>query len=192
MKRFVTVAALSILAFIAASTQIAPAQSSPVQSEFDSSNINLDDFTPATAPESTVTAREQMKAMLDEMGYKYKEEKSGSLKVILGMGDDRTQAVWVSGKSNKIGDVEIIGVSSPGYLVEGEMPGEVAALLLKDTARKTLGAWETAKSGEQTLGLFVSKISTESSTDMLEAALYSAAISADKMEKQLMPESDRF
>ena len=160
MKRLISLAMLLSIAVLTASTQIAPAQTS-------------------TAGDPRI------KAALDKLGWKYEIDKDGDFKVGMKLDNGRTQLAWISSSTEKLDNLEIRQVMSPGYKTDGALAAQVANQLLVDNARKKLGAWQTFSNGKTSLAVFAAKIPADSDPESLRSSLQAVFYSADAMEKTL-------
>lgn len=195
MKRFIAIAAMSIIASIAASTQMAPAQTAAPQPEVNRSTFSLDEVSPANAAGAKEVdgSNAPIKTMMHGWGMRYEEREDGSLKIVLKLTEGRSQVIWISAGAGKLGDAKLKRVYSPGYFTEGGLSNEVANQFLEDTQNQKLGSWGAMDLGDdKTVGLFMVKFSADSSPEMVKTAILAAALGADRMEAQLMEGSDRF
>lgn len=178
MKRIIETSLLVSLAAIAFSVEHLSTQPSLAQIAPDQAT---DDRTPDP----------RIQEALDALNLNYEIEDDGSYKVGLQFEGDRTQVAWINSSTTTLGSMEIREIVSPAYLTSGSLSSDIANQLLRDSAQKKLGAWQTYQNDEQAIAVFTARVDANSSVDDLEAALYAVLYSADQMEEELTG-GDRF
>jgi hypothetical protein len=146
--------------------------------------------TSATQANAQTQSDARVKASLDKLGYKYEVDKDGDFKMTMRTGDARTQLLFVKSKTEKLSGLEIREIFSPGYLVDGEISGEIAKQLLMDNSAKKIGAWQIQGSAGKKLAIFVVQIPAGMSGDDFRAAIDATALAADMMESKLTNKDD--
>ncbi|MDX2232485.1 MAG: hypothetical protein NW220_22835 [Leptolyngbyaceae cyanobacterium bins.349] len=132
----------------------------------------------------------RVKTVLDKLGLKYEVNQDGDFKVGMEMQNGRTQLAWINSQTEKLGNIEIREIISPGYRSNGAIPEKVANQLLADSAQKKLGAWQVMSNGTTHVAVFVAKIESNGNPAVMEAALRLVLYSADEMEKALTGKDD--
>jgi hypothetical protein len=128
---------------------------------------------------------------LDDLGLRYEIEENGDFKVGMQFENGRTQVAWINSATSELGTMEIREIVSPAHLNQGELPAELANRLLRDSASKKLGAWQTLQGDRANAVVFTARIDANASPEDLESALYAVLFTADGMEAELHNE-DRF
>jgi hypothetical protein len=147
---------------------------------------------PAYSVAQTPQPDARVKAALDAGGLKYEVDKDGDFKIVLDLGEGRTQVAFISSKTDKIQGLEIREIFSAAYIVEGALPGDVSNKLLLASRTRTIGAWEVMKTGNSQLVVFSTKIQSSISPVDLKTSIIYTMVSADKMEKELTNGKDTF
>ncbi|GHA83207.1 hypothetical protein [Cognatilysobacter bugurensis] len=127
---------------------------------------------------------------LKARGLQYEADEDGDYKLVYRYEKEgRTQLVFVSGSTEKVGGFIVREVFSPAARADRDgIDGGKALTLLADNRSNKLGAWELHG---DTL-VFVIKLPDNVDAMQLESALDIAAQSADEMEKELSGTTDAF
>ena len=138
--------------------------------------------TPALAADAAVEAR------LKARGIQFEVDGDGDYKVTYSYKqENRTQLVFVSGRTEQVNGISIREVFSPaGRVAADGIDGARALALLADSRSKKLGSWEI--SGD--VLYFVIKLPDEISAAELESAMDIAAETADDMEIEFSGDRD--
>lgn len=131
-----------------------------------------------------------VEARLKARGLQYETDEDGDHKLVYRYGDEnRTQLVFVSGATEKVGGFIVREVFSPAAQVKRDrIDGKKALELLAESRSNKLGGWELHG---DTL-VFVIKLPDSVDATQLESALDIAAQTADEMEKELSGSADTF
>ena len=135
----------------------------------------------------------RVKALLEQIGYKYELTTSGDFKLIpIKTEEGRSQLVYVNSGTQMYGTLEIREVMSPAYLSTGPLSAAVANRLLRENSEVKFGAWriETHDNGQKHLALFAVQIAANSDAETLRLAIKSVLLVADRMEKELTGTDD--
>jgi hypothetical protein len=135
----------------------------------------------------------RVKALLDQIGYKYELTASGDFKLIpIKTEDGRSQLVYVNSNTQQYSSLEIREVMSPAYLSTGPLSAAVANRLLRENSEVKFGAWriELHNNGQKYLALFAVQISASTDAETLRLAIKSVLLVADRMEKELTGTDD--
>lgn len=118
---------------------------------------------------------------LDEGDYRLEYE----------VNEQRSQRVWVAAKTAKIDRLEVRDVWSVAARGQGEVPADLARLLLKENVRMILGAWQVNQSEDQYLVVYSAPVDAAADAATLREVIEVVMFSADRIEKQLS-EKDAF
>jgi hypothetical protein len=129
-----------------------------------------------------------VKSRLDARGLKYDVDGDGDFKITYNYKkENRTQLVFVSGKSETVGGFNIREVFSPAARVEKDgINGKKALELMAESRDNKLGGWELA--GD--VLYFVIKLPDNMDGAQLESAMDIAAQTADDMELEISGDRD--
>lgn len=133
---------------------------------------------------------QRVKVLLDKANLKYKVDKDGDFRLLMGFGDKRSQLVFITSQTSKLEHMEIREVWSVGYVSTGTIPSSVAKNLLRENARVKLGAWELVRFGGKEAGVFRAKIAAETDVKTLVETIGTVASTADEKEKELTSKDD--
>lgn len=154
-------------------------------------------FTAQAARAQGVGARKagdpRVKALLDQIGYKYELTIDGDFKLIpITTDNGRSQLAYVISKTQPYGTLEIREIMSPAYSSTGPLPAAVANRLLRENSEVKLGAWrvEPHANGQKSLALFAVQVTAGSDAETLRLAIKSVILVADRMEKELTGTDD--
>lgn len=137
---------------------------------------------------TALAATPSVEARLQAEGLVFEVDEDGDYKISFNYPDEgRTQLVFVRGRTEAVGDVEVLEVFAPAAWLES-VDGEQARELLWESRSSILGAWESDK---QVL-YFVVKLPVEASSAQLATAVRVAAQTADDMEIRISGDTDRF
>ena len=97
----------------------------------------------------------------------------------------RSQRVWVASATTALPPLEIRDVWSVAARGKGEVPGELARMLLKENVRMILGAWQVNQSQDEYLVVFLAQVDAAADAATLREVIEVVMFSADRIEKQL-------
>ncbi|MCR6687108.1 hypothetical protein [Pseudoxanthomonas sp.] len=120
---------------------------------------------------------------LDSRGVKYEVDEDGDYKVTYNYkSEGRTQLVFVSGRTERVGGFIVREVFAPaGRLEQDGIGGDKALELLRESRQNKLGSWEVA--GD--VLYYVIKLPDSVDATTLESAMDIVAETADDMEIEL-------
>ena len=129
-----------------------------------------------------------VKTRLDARGVKYEVDEDGDYKVTYSyQKEGRTQLVFVSGRTERVGGFIVREVFAPaGRLEQDGIDGAKALELMRESRQNKLGSWEL---GGDVL-YYVIKLPDSVDATTLESAMDIAAETADDMEIELSGEED--
>jgi hypothetical protein len=84
-----------------------------------------------------------------------------------------------------VDQLEMRDVWSVAARGKGEVPADLARLLLKENVRMVLGAWQVNQSPEEYLVVFSAPVSATADAATLQEVIEIVMFSADRIEKQL-------
>lgn len=99
--------------------------------------------------------------------------------------EQRAQRVWVAARTARIDQLEIRDVWSVAARGQGEVPADLARLLLKENVRMILGAWQVNQSEDEYLVVYSAQVDAGADAATLQEAIEVVMFSADRIEKQL-------
>lgn len=134
----------------------------------------------------------RVKAILDEIGFEYEITDAGDFKIVLELEDDRTQVAFVKSGTEFYDEMEIREIWSVGHSSEGDLPGDVANLLLQNSFDQKLGAWQVIQDEETSIAIFAIKMSANANAASMRSAIIAAVRSADAIEMELTGDTDAF
>lgn len=134
----------------------------------------------------------RIKAILDEIGFEYEITDAGDFKVIVALEDDRTQAAYIKSETEFYDEMEIREIWSVGYASDGNIPEDVANMLLQNSFDQKIGAWQVIHDDETSLAIFAVKMSANANAKSVRSAIIAAVRSADAVELELTGDTDAF
>ena len=136
-----------------------------------------DDAPPANGDPRVATA-------LKAAGLAYTLD-DGDFRLEYDVGKDRSQRVWVASDTVRIDQLEIRDVWSVAARGQGEVPADLARMLLKENVRMILGAWQVNQSEDEYLVVFLASVDAAADAATLQEVIEVVMFSADRIEKQL-------
>ena len=128
----------------------------------------------------------RLRNTLNEAGLKYTETESGNCKLHFTMENGRTHIVVAETATQRMGPMEIREIWAVGWKGPQEPNALVANRLLKDNARKKVGAWEIIQQNDGSwIAIFNVKVSSDCGAEALKTIVWGIATTADEMEKSL-------
>jgi hypothetical protein len=139
------------------------------------------------------TGDPRIKALLEQVGYKYELTADGDFKLLpVKTEDGRSQLAYVYSNTQQYGTLEIREVMSPAYLSNWPLSAAVANRLLRENGEVKFGAWrvDLQTGGQKHLALFAVQIAANADAETLRLAIKSVLLVADRMEKELTGTDD--
>lgn len=132
----------------------------------------------------------QLRAQLDQLGYKYQLDEDGDYVLTFGLDGQRSQMAYVLSRTQRYGSLKVREIWSPAYRSAdgGALPAAIANRLLEDGQLSKLGGWVS----QDGVAVFVVKLDADASPRTLDDALDYAVRAADQMEAELTPAQDEF
>ena len=136
---------------------------------------------PPTAPDPGIAP------LLEAHDTPFTVDDDGDYRILVDVGDERTQIVWVRSVVHETDEQRIREVWTYGYRSEERrIPANVANRLLSENFELILGAWARSEGN----AVLVLKIPASASAEALNEAIDLAASIGDRMEKRLGPGDD--
>jgi len=131
---------------------------------------------------SGADARVQAALKAAGLGYSVDE---GDYRLEYDVDKDRSQRVWVASDTARIDQLEVRDVWSVAARGKGEVPADLARMLLKENVRMILGAWQVNQSEDEYLVVFLAQVDAAANAATLQEVIEVVMFSADRIEKQL-------
>ena len=128
---------------------------------------------------------QRVEALLGELELKYQIDSDGDFRLILKLDSGRTQLVFVNSRTETLDEFEIREIWSVAYVASTSLSSFTANMLLLDSYKKKIGAWQTVKDDGKYIVMFAAKIPADCEASMLNSTLWGVAESADQMERDL-------
>jgi len=144
----------------------------------------------AADPATPAAGDPRVEAALRAAGLRYSLD-GGDFRLEYDVDEARSQRVWVASDTGRIDELEMRDVWSVAARGKGEVPADLARMLLKENVRMILGAWQVSHNEEEYLVVFSAPVSAAADAATLEEVIEVVMFSADRIEKQLS-EKDQF
>jgi len=140
----------------------------------------------ASAEEATTPASgdPRVAAALKAAGLAYSLDE-GDFRLEYDVDQQRSQRAWVASETARIDRLEIRDVWSVAARGQGEVPEDLARMLLKENVRMILGAWQVNQSQDEYLVVFLAQVDAAADAATLQEVIEVVMFSADRIEKQL-------
>jgi hypothetical protein len=140
---------------------------------------------PAAAQDAIPTGGDaRVQAALKAAGLTYTLD-DGDFRLDYDVGESRSQRVWVASETARVDQLEIRDVWSVAARGKGEVPAELARMLLKENVRMILGAWQVNQSEDEYLVVYSAQVDAAADAATLQKVVEVVMFSADRIEKQL-------
>lgn len=121
-------------------------------------------------------------AALKQLGLKYEVDKDGDYRLLFDVGEGRSQAVYIRGKSEVWRGIRVLEIFSPALDLQGKLPPELASKLLLDSQNAKLGGWQM-RAGPQIE--YAVKVPDDLTPEQLQDLLEYVLDSADRLEREV-------
>jgi len=138
----------------------------------------------AAADPAPSGADPRVQAALKAAGLGYSVDE-GDFRLEYDVDKDRSQRVWVASDTARIDQLEVRDVWSVAARGKGEVPADLARMLLKENVRMILGAWQVNQSEDEYLVVFLAPVAAAADAAILQEVIEVVMFSADRIEKQL-------
>jgi hypothetical protein len=150
-----------------------------------SAAIALAAFATAAGAQDAKTGDARVGALLKQAGIdNCKVDNDGDWLCGLKVSDTRTEAVWISSKTNKLGDYETRKIFSIAYMAPGPLSAADANSLLSDNAKYNFGAWQVGTSDGKSVVMFAAEVGPNVDATTLLGAVGGVALVADNKEQE--------
>ena len=126
----------------------------------------------------------RVEAALKAAGLAYTLDE-GDYRLEYDVDEQRAQRVWVAAKTARIDRLEMRDVWSVAARGQGEVPADLARMLLEENVRMILGAWQVNQSEDEYLIVFSAPVDAAAEADTLQEVIEVVMFSADRIEKRL-------
>src|SRR5512135_1678295 len=133
-----------------------------------------EDETPPPSGDSRVVAA--LKAA--GLGYSIDQ---GDFRLEYDVDERRSQRVWVASGTTRIDQLEIRDVWSVAARGKGEVPADLARMLLKENVRMILGAWQVNQGADEYLVVFSAQVNAAADAATLQEVIEVVMFSADRI-----------
>ena len=172
MKRIIAIAALALFSASAASAQ------------------HEDKRMPSSPSPSSTGGDARVRTALTALGEKFVVDSDGDFKLVRNTTEGRTQVAWVISKTSTYGTMEIREIISPAFKTGGTLSAAMAQRLLKENDKYKIGAWRIVGEGANQAVYYAIQLSADVDPQSLNAAIRSAVLIADAMEKEIVGTDD--
>lgn len=138
----------------------------------------------AAEPEMQGTVDARVETALKAAGLSYSVD-AGDFRLEYDVDDARSQRVWVASGTARIDQLEMRDIWSVAARGKGEVPPDLARLLLVENVRMVLGAWQVNQSEDEYLVVFSAPVDAGADAATLQEVIEVVMFSADRIEKQL-------
>lgn len=132
-----------------------------------------------------------VKKTLDKADLKYEIDDDGDFKLVIGLGEGRTQLVFVYSSVLSYDDVTVRTIMSPLKVAETreELSADLLYQVLVENGENKIGSWEIIEAPDgKRMVQYVVKVPTDLNADDLRSMIGLAAVAADQVEKKTSTE----
>lgn len=141
----------------------------------------------ASDTETAATADPSIAPLLEARKTPFTVDEDGDYRILVDVGDDRSQLVWVRSVVHETDKQRIREIWTYGYRSEERrIPSNVANRLLSENFELILGAWARSDGN----AVLVLKIPADADADTLDEAIDLSASIGDRMEQKLVTGDD--
>lgn len=145
---------------------------------------------PATPSAPATGGDQRVRRALTTLNEKFVVDSDGDFKLVRDTTDGRTQVAWVISKTNTYGVMEIREIISPAFKTGGTLSTAMALRLLRENDKYKIGAWRLVGEGANQAVYYAIQISADIDVQSLNAAIKSATLIADALEKEIVGTDD--
>ena len=143
--------------------------------------------TPAAEGAAASGGDPRVESALKAAGLSYTLDE-GDYRLEYDVDEQRAQRVWVAAKTARIDQLEMRDVWSVAARGQGEVPADLARMLLKENVRMILGAWQVNQTADEYLVVYSAQVDAAADAATLREVIEAVMLSADRIEKQLSDE----
>lgn len=114
----------------------------------------------------------------------------GDFRLEYDLAGSRSQIVWVASGTARLDRLEFRDVWSIAARGSGEVPGDLARLLIKENARMVLGGWAVNQGQDEYLVVFTAQVAAQAEPAALQEVIEVVAMSTDRIEQQLSAQDE--
>jgi hypothetical protein len=132
-----------------------------------------------------------VKKTLDKADLKYEIDDDGDFKLVIGLGEGRTQLVFVYSSVLTYEGVTVRTIMSPLMVAETreELSADLLYQVLVENGENKIGSWEIIEAPDgRRMVQYVVKVPTDLNADDLRSMIGLAAVAADQVEKKTSTE----
>lgn len=144
----------------------------------------------ASVASSNTGGDSRVRSALVAINQKFMIDADGDFKLVRDTSDGRTQVAWVLSKTNSYGTIEVREIISPAFKTGGSVSTALAIRLLKENDKYKIGAWRLVGEGQNQAVFYAIQISADVDAQSLNAAIKTATLVADALEKEMVGTDD--
>jgi len=144
----------------------------------------------ASSASSSSGGDPRVRTALTALSEKFVVDSDGDFKLVRDTSDGRTQVAWVISKTSTYGSMEIREIISPAFKTGGTLSMAMALRLLQENNKYKIGAWRLVGEGANQAVYYAIQISADVDAQSLNAAIKSATLIADALEKEIVGTDD--
>jgi len=123
--------------------------------------------------------------ILNQLGYDYNVDSDNDFRLVLDVGNGRTQLMFINSATNTSRGQEIREIWSIAATYNGSIPQSAAQKVLLDSYDKIIGSWYAIESSGTYYLAFCAKIPADANSTYMYAAIQAVVRGADAMEQIL-------
>lgn len=131
-------------------------------------------------------------SLLNSLGFNYDIDSENDFRLLMDLGDGRSQEIFINSATNTSRGQEIREVWSIAIVYDDSIPQEAAQRVLLDSYDKIIGSWYAIQNGESYYLAFCAKIPADASSTYMNSAILAVARGADSMESELADGVDTY
>lgn len=131
-------------------------------------------------------------AVLNQLGYNYDVDSDNDYRLILDVGNGRTQLIWINSGTNTSRGQEIREIWSIANKYQGSVPQQAAQMVLLDSYDKIIGSWYVIESNGTYILAFAAKIPADANSTYVNAAIQAVCRGTDAIEEVLTNGADDY
>lgn len=132
------------------------------------------------------TGDHRVSRILDSEDIKYEIDSDGDFKIVVDLGEGRSQLAFINSNTEIFAGVEIREIWSIGLVGDGQLSAEVANSLLLRNRTYKVGGWEIAQGDGKVRAIFKVCLSADATPSELMAVLGIVLRVADQVEKEYL------
>jgi hypothetical protein len=132
-----------------------------------------------------------VKKALDKADLKYEIDDDGDFKLVIGLGEGRTQLAFVYSNVLTYDDVSVRTIMSPVKVADTreELDADLLYQLLVENGENKIGSWEIIEAPDgKRMVQYVVKVPLDLNSEELRSMIGLAAVAADQVERKISTE----